>query len=970
MRHMKKALVGALVATLAWGSGWPMSAPSVLGGQTVHAAWGDKHIFAGARNSFVTAVGEAYGSGAADAIGYSSSLEGAVSLPAKLNLDGAVSKISAGAKQTVVLRGDGTVWAVGRQGQDALYRDPYGDTEVNYTDWTSVYGLSDIVDIAAGSDHALAVKKDGTVWAWGYNEFGQLGFPSGTVTTALPMQVAGLSGVKAVSAGDGYSLALKADGTVWGFGINQSGELGLGTTFNSTYTPQQVYGLTNVASIDAGSHHALAVLQDGTVWGWGNTLNGQVNHRKEWDPPYRTTPKRIELEQVTAVSAGENFSLALKQDGTVWAFGSNEQGTLGQGGPTADNLYNPTPLQIPRLSQITEIAAGDHFALARKADNSVFSWGENQTGQLGIGSVSESYYDEPTLMKEPLRLSTSYSYDAQSPSIVKVGYSLRDLRYQAVNLPARYVMKLAGYSEAICDGPETDCTVNNRPNSDVSVFELSAYDLQNGALIGTTQIRLSNYSSYFNYTSDLNSQVSLAAGEYHSLWLKSNGTLYGFGLNINGQLGDGTRETRLSPVPILSGVIGVAAGDRSTLVRKSDASIWAFGGNTYGELGIGNTIDQTEPVKVATLGAGMVGLVSMGSHHAFAGIAEGPPGIEQIAYYNSWGSNKYGQLGNDSKTDQLTPALVHDPLRLLSGSTSSSSGFGHTLFLTGDQKVYAIGRNDYGQLGNRTTTDSVQLVEVPYLSNVVAVSAGPLHSAALTRDGSIYTWGYNVSGQLGDGTFENSTVPVKVNTGAFNVAMDSGRGHMISTSNDGSVWTWGYNFKGQLGNGTRTDSAYPAQVPGLIAADVSAGGERSAVIQEDGTLYMFGSNSYGELGDGTRTYSTTPVKTGDSLGLSLYVSGSTTSSLAISTSTLTPVAKRVVKRNGTVICQGTCANFVDSGLTAFTPYTYTVEAYDAVGRLLASKTQVEATQAATIGLEGFGEDYFKEDYYPLLDNSN
>lgn len=963
VRHMKKALFGALVATLAWGSGWSMSVPSVMDAQAVHAASGDKHIFAGANNAFVTIDSSIYGSGPTEAMGLSNAEGGTMIVPGLLNWDSYWSKkISAGAAQTVVLGSDGKVWAVGRQGRDELYRDPYGDTEVIYTDWTSVYGLSDIVDIAAGSDHALAVKKDGTVWAWGYNEFGQLGVPSGTVTTALPMQVAGLGGVKAVSAGDGYSLALKTDGTVWGFGINQSGELGLGTTFHSTNTPQQVYGLTNVVSIDAGSHHALAVLEDGTVWGWGNTLNGQVNQRNQWGPSYHTTPQQIALEQVKAVSAGENFSLALKQDGTVWAFGSNEQGALGQGGPTADNLYNPTPLQIPQLSQITEIAAGDHFALARKADNSVFSWGENKKGQLGIGSVSESSFYEPTLMKEPLWLSTSYSYDSQNRSIVNVEYRLRDSRYPIVSLPARYVMKPAGISRAICDGPETNCTVNVRTNSDAAVFELSAYDLQTGALIGTTQIRCSNDSDYFNYYS--NPQVKLAAGEYHSLWLKSNGTLFGFGLNSNGQLGDGTRDMRLSPVPILSGVIGVAAGDSSTLVRKSNASIWAFGGNSYGELGIGNTVDQTEPVEVAALGTGAVGLVSLGSHHAFAGIAEGPFALEEITYYYGWGLNQYGQLGTGSKTDQSTPALVHDPLRLLSGSTSSSSGFGHTLFISHDGKVYAIGRNDYGQLGNRTTTDSMQLVEVPYLSNVVAISAGPLHSAALTRDGSIYTWGYNVSGQLGDGTFEHSSVPVKARTGAFNVAMDSGRGHMISTASDGSVWTWGYNFKGQLGNGTRTDSAYPAKVPGLTAADVSAGGERSAVIQEDGSVYMFGSNSYGELGDGTRTYSTTPVMTGDLLGLSLYVSDSTTSSLTISTSTLTPVAKRVVKRNGVVICHGTCANFVDSGLTAFTPYTYTVEAYDAVGKLLASKTQVEATQASN-GLEGFEQEYFQEDFYPL-----
>ncbi|MCX7570445.1 hypothetical protein OS242_10775 [Tumebacillus sp. DT12] len=954
MRRVTKVLVGSLIATMAWGSGWSMSSPYGMTGQTVHAA-GDKHIFAGAGNSFVVTDNRAFGSGVPGAMGYPNPPEGLMVVPTELNLSDrvvnpAVRKISAGAGQTVVLDDDGNVWAIGRQGRDEVYRGAFGDNEVIHTDWTPVYGLTNIVEIATGTDHSLAVKADGTVYAWGYNLTGQLGVPVDTVTTAIPVQVPGLTNVKSVSAGDGYSLALKTDGTVWSFGSNQRGELGVGTTFESTYTPQQVYGLFNVASIDAGSHHALAVLQDGTVWGWGYTMSGQVNDRNAAYEPYRTQPQKNQLDQVTAVSAGETFSLALKQDGTVWAFGSNLYGELGQGGPTANNLHNPTPLQIPQLSQVTEIAAGDRFALAKRADNSVYGWGENM-GQLGIGPVSDPYVTAPVRMKEPLKLRVGYKSASQNSSEYMVQYSLYDYQNPALNPPARFVVKRAGVEESVCNGSETTCTVSIPSNARVGVFEVSAYDLQDGTLIGSRQIRITNGAS----------RSMVAVGDYHSMWRQANGTLYGYGLNSNGQLGDGTFDMRLSPVSTLFGVTNVTAGSRSTLVSKSDGTIWAFGGNSNGELGIGNTIDQTLPVQVSRVGGAP--LIDMGSHHAMAGVLEGQLGEEEVVLY-SWGLNTYGQLGNGDKANRSVPEPFIGWDSVLFGSTLTSTGFGHTLFVAGDGKVYAVGRNDYGQLGNRTTTDSTTPVEVPYLSNVVAISAGPLHSAALTRDGSIYTWGYNASGQLGDGTFEHSSVPVKAKTGAFNVAMDSGRGHMISTASDGSVWTWGYNFKGQLGNGTRTDSAYPAKVPGLTVADISAGGERSAVIQEDGSVYMFGSNSYGELGDGTRTYSTTPVITGDLLGLSLYVSDSTTSSLTISTSTLTPVAKRVVKRNGVVICQGTCANFVDSGLTAFTPYTYTVEAYDAVGKLLASKTQVEATQASN-GLEGFEQEYFQEDFYPL-----
>ncbi|MCX7570447.1 hypothetical protein OS242_10785 [Tumebacillus sp. DT12] len=925
MRPIQKVMIGTLMTTMAWGA-WSMSA----------AYAEETHIYAGGQLTFVTMGTKAFGSGDGGALGYSYSTTGYAYVPTELKLSDDVRKISRSGLLTLVLKTDGTVWAMGKQGKDDAYNGSELLKNVAYSDWKPVYGLTGVVDIAAGSDHALALKADGTVWAWGQNDVEQVGLPVDTLTTAIPTRVEGVTGVKSISAGDRYSLALKTDGTVWGWGMNSGGQLGVGTQTDSSRTPVQVHNLTNVAAVDAGDRHALAVLADGTVWGWGDTWTGAV---KEYDPeqgPFILEPEPISLQGVTEVSAGNEFSMALKQDGTVWAWGSDQYGVLGQGMGTTNTFYNPSPVQVLSLSQITEIAAGDNSALAKTADNSIYSWGDIYGG-LGIGYVEGVNDSTPKRMKNPLMLSAEW--EKTGPSEITLNYRLQDAVDPTLQPAARYVVVRSGDGGPTCDGAETTCNFSNLPGNE-SVFEITAYDANNNWV---AQKRLWVPSVSLAKRSD---------GDYHSMWLKEDGTLHAFGLNSNGQLGDGTRTNRLYPVQVMSGVTNTAAGYRSTLASKSDGTLWAFGANNYGQLGYGNTTEQLKPVQVKNVLN--VTAFDLEDHHGAAVTADGSVW--------TWGSNSNGQLATGDKTNRLAPIKV----TTLTGVKDVKTGSGHTLFLKNDGTVWSVGRNDFGQLGNRTAVDSAVPVQVAHLANIVAISAGPLHSAALTRDGDIYTWGYNVSGQLGNGNLLNSSVPVKTSAWKFHLSMDAGRGHMISTASDGSVWTWGYNFKGQLGNGSRTDTATPVELTGQTAVKVSAGGEHSGVIQADGKAFAFGSNSYGEAGDGTRTYSTTAVQVGSPYALSLYVTSPSSTTMSISTSA-TGVAKRMIFRNDLKICEGICSGHTDSGLTAFTPYTYRVDAFDANNQLVASKQVVEATKAATAssGLEGFEQEYFEEDFYPL-----
>jgi alpha-tubulin suppressor-like RCC1 family protein len=269
-----------------------------------------------------------------------------------------VFAISGGAWHSLALRSDGTVWAWGYNGYGQL-----GDgTTVDRTVPVQVKGLRDVVAISAGWRHSLALRSDGTVWAWGDNKCGmlrpdgtpwgpwvdhgcgELGIGTAIANSAIPVQVQWLNDVIAISAGDWYSLALRSDGTVWGWGWNGNRQLGDGTNI-SRNSPVRT-DLRDVVAISAGAHHSLALRSDGTVWGWGDNGSGQLGNGKVSS---RSIFVQAEgLSDVVAISTGSDHSLALRSDGTVWAWGWNKSGQLGDG--TTTDRYSP--VQVKGLGSV------------------------------------------------------------------------------------------------------------------------------------------------------------------------------------------------------------------------------------------------------------------------------------------------------------------------------------------------------------------------------------------------------------------------------------------------------------------------------------------------------------------------------------------------------------------------------------------------------------------------------------------
>ena len=240
----------------------------------------------------------------------------------------------------------------------------------------AVSGLSGgVVQVAAGIEFSLAVTSSGTAWAWGNGHFGQLGDGS-TANSSVPVRVKGLTGLVAVAAGFFHSLALRSDGTVWAWGDNHYGELGTGTTVSSS-VPVRVKGLTGITRIAAGYGYSLALRSDGTVWAWGRGELGNGTAAGS------SVPVRVSgLSHVISIAAGAATAYAIRTSSTgqtsLWGWGG---GPVGDGTTTSWLLpVRVTGISAPAVANIT---AGTGYALALGSDGSVWGWGDDTVGELG-----------------------------------------------------------------------------------------------------------------------------------------------------------------------------------------------------------------------------------------------------------------------------------------------------------------------------------------------------------------------------------------------------------------------------------------------------------------------------------------------------------------------------------------------------------------------------------------------------------
>lgn len=281
------------------------------------------------------------------------------------------------------IKTDGTLWGWGSNsfGQLGLYDISSRTSPVQIgsgTTWS---------DFCIGTQHVTAVKTDGTLWSWGRNQAGQLGLGDRT-NRSSPIQI-GTGTTWASVANDGYghtSFAIKTDGTLWAWGDNYLGELGLSDTTRRS-SPTQVGTGTNWSKIASGKYHTHAIKTDGTLWSWGYNYFGNLGIGNTTN---YSSPKQVgSLTNWSKISAFKDGGAAIKTNGTLWTWGRNYAGQLGLGNTTDRS----SPVQVGALTTWDKVSPGRNWCFAIKTDKTLWAWGLNNSGQLGLGNTT--YYSSP-----------------------------------------------------------------------------------------------------------------------------------------------------------------------------------------------------------------------------------------------------------------------------------------------------------------------------------------------------------------------------------------------------------------------------------------------------------------------------------------------------------------------------------------------------------------------------------------------
>ena len=872
---------------------------------------------------------------------------------------GTLSRIDGGTTHTLALRTDGKVWAAGANGQGQLGQN----NTSTYTNPVEVLNLSSVTSVAAGEDHGLAVSG-GSAWAWGSNNAGQIG-DNTTVNRWTAVQPQGLtSGVIAVAAGYEFSLALKSDGTVWAWGADNFGKLGNDTTFANSLLPVQVSGITTAVAVAAGRDHGLALLADGTVRAWGRNWYGQLGEGGQ--VTNSGIPVTVAgLAGVRAIAASYFTSAAARTDGSVVTWGHNGLGSLGV---TGDHSYRA--VFVPGLAGIVGIAGGGYQMLALGRDGALWAWGYNEYSQVGDGTTLDRFRpvkiaDAALEWAVPMPTISVAAGTYTAEQTVTLGGAITGalIHYTtngldptqtdpsvspggAVTITQSATLKAKAFKSGL---PPSD-VVSATYTLQVPIPTFSATSgtyfadfpltLSTPGVTGTT-IRYTTHptaigstcptETWPSYTGPItiDRTMTICAKAWRTGWTESTET----------------EASRTYDMKVATPVLSPAPGSYSsaqtvtvstttpgaTLRHTTDGGEPTDGGPTIASGGTvvvdksatlairGYRPGWTESdivwapysVSLGTLAAPTL-TPAAGTYTSVQSVALSGPSGAALRYTTdgsepTFASRLYtGPIPVDATMTVKAKAFKED----YASSATTSNAYTVTLSNTVEAVTFNPPAGSYTTTRTVTLTTATAGAAIHYTTNGLdpttsdpsvvsggtvtidrhlplkarafkaamtaspirtavyrisgAIGAGHSHACLVKADGTVWCFGGNALGQLGDGTTTNRNAPVQV-TGLTDVVrvMPSGYDHSLAVKADGTVRAWGYNIWGMLGDGTTTNQWTPVAVSGLTGAQaVAAGIFHSLALKNDGTVWSWGDNAHGQLGDGTTTDHYTAAQVG------------------------------------------------------------------------------------------------------------
>ena len=775
------------------------------------------------------------------------------------NQEGAITVpvVGQGYGNTITLKEDGTVWATGKNdyGQLGVGDTTNRNTSVQVKIDENTY-LKNVIKIDVTDDSTIALTKTGEVYAWGKNENGELGVGDKTyrsyATRVKEIDGNGyLENIIDIASGEANGYAIDKNGNVYGWGYGGYNQID--DTATSKVYPTKMSDCTDAISVSAGDCF-MAVMQSNS-----NTLErGYNNYGQSGDGNTTSAPSgtRKVGNDINKICAGNDSTLIIKEDGTVWTAGRNRYGELGVGDTSNRTTYTKLTLEDGTEIKAKYGELNSSITTILGKDGKVYTTGYNGYGQLSNGTTTNLTKLKPMLnedgteVTDAILIKTGEMSDAdRNTGIVRKDGTVWVSGDNTYGQIGNSGNTSATYLSKMGDG------FLNYPEKVITVGVDKSQKIN--PLLFNIQDDMNVYTDSTTKVGTLNYEIE----DSNVAELTTLGMITGKqqGITKIKVTDTSTKRTTSIWVKVVNDSnIQVSLGYKFSLALKQDGTVWSWGQNNDGELGLGNTTEYSEPQQITDIKEKITD-VKTGYYHSIA--------LTEKGEVYTWGYNGNGQLGNGTREDSLVPVKVTG----LKNVTKVNAYKYMTIALTQNGEVYAWG-SGYGAKpvklnftrkiidvsGNLVLAENRKAYNLDetksYGKDLIKVVAGYNHYLGLTSDGEVYAWGSNSYGQLGNGNNTSSSTAVKVVTpdGKSNmtniVDISAGDSYSIITDKDGKVYTFGYY--GDYRTANTVHSNKPVEIQDLYKTELVAASEggHTAIVDWDGNVYTVGLNDYGQLG--------------------------------------------------------------------------------------------------------------------------